>query len=103
LRRNNAVNLRVLLSTLSSATARKTIARGQKRALNRESEFIRFEVCGKVGHVTLDRPDTLNAITSSLDRVCLDFLDLRVIMAHGADPWWNVAIRLMIKSPISTS
>ena len=32
-----------------------------------------------------------------LDRVCLDFPDLRICMAHGADPWWGVAIRLMIK------
>lgn len=34
-----------------------------------------------------------------LDRVCVDFPDLSVIMAHGADPWWDVAIRLMIKHP----
>jgi predicted TIM-barrel fold metal-dependent hydrolase len=32
-----------------------------------------------------------------LDRVCLDFPELVVIMAHGADPWWDVAIRLMLK------
>jgi predicted TIM-barrel fold metal-dependent hydrolase len=32
-----------------------------------------------------------------LDRVCLDFPDLKICMAHGADPWWGVAIRLMIK------
>ena len=32
-----------------------------------------------------------------LDEVCYFFPDLTVIMAHGADPWWNVAIRLMIK------
>jgi predicted TIM-barrel fold metal-dependent hydrolase len=32
-----------------------------------------------------------------LDRVCLQFPELRVCMAHGADPWWGVAIRLMIK------
>jgi len=34
-----------------------------------------------------------------LDRVCLDFPELTIIMAHGADPWWDVAIRLMIKYP----
>jgi uncharacterized protein len=34
-----------------------------------------------------------------LDRVCFDFPDLTVVMAHGADPWWDVAIRLMIKWP----
>ena len=34
-----------------------------------------------------------------IDRVCLDFPNLRLIMAHGADPWWGTAIRLMIKYP----
>ena len=28
-----------------------------------------------------------------LDRVCADFPELTVVMAHGADPWWEVAIR----------
>lgn len=32
-----------------------------------------------------------------LDRVCYHFPDLRICMAHGADPWWDWAIRLMIK------
>jgi predicted TIM-barrel fold metal-dependent hydrolase len=32
-----------------------------------------------------------------LDRVCLDFPMLKVCMAHGADPWWGEATRLMIK------
>ncbi len=32
-----------------------------------------------------------------LDRVCLDFPELELVMAHGADPWWDVAIRLMLK------
>jgi predicted TIM-barrel fold metal-dependent hydrolase len=32
-----------------------------------------------------------------LDEVCLFFPELELIMAHGADPWWNVAIRLMLK------
>jgi len=32
-----------------------------------------------------------------LDRVCLDFPQLKVCMAHGSDPWWGVAIRLMLK------
>jgi predicted TIM-barrel fold metal-dependent hydrolase len=32
-----------------------------------------------------------------LDRVCLDFPELRLCMAHGADPWWGVATRLMLK------
>jgi len=32
-----------------------------------------------------------------LDRVCIRFPELKLCMAHGADPWWDVAIRLMIK------
>jgi uncharacterized protein len=32
-----------------------------------------------------------------LDEVCLFFPELTIIMANGADPWWNVAIRLMVK------
>ncbi len=34
-----------------------------------------------------------------LDEVMLFFPDLRMVMAHGADPWWDVAIRLMLKYP----
>ncbi len=32
-----------------------------------------------------------------LDRVCIRFPELKLVMIHGADPWWDVAIRLMIK------
>jgi predicted TIM-barrel fold metal-dependent hydrolase len=32
-----------------------------------------------------------------LDRVCVRFPELRLCMIHGADPWWDVAIRLMVK------
>jgi uncharacterized protein len=32
-----------------------------------------------------------------LDRVCLRFPELKLCMMHGADPWWDTAIRLMIK------
>ncbi len=32
-----------------------------------------------------------------LDEVCIFFPELTLVMAHGADPWWAVAIRLMIK------
>ncbi len=32
-----------------------------------------------------------------LDKVCLHFPELKLVMAHGADPWWSFAIRLMIK------
>ena len=34
-----------------------------------------------------------------LDRVCVRFPELKLCMIHGADPWWDVAIRLMIKYP----
>jgi len=34
-----------------------------------------------------------------LDEVCLFYPELKLIMAHGADPWWGEAIRLMIKYP----
>jgi predicted TIM-barrel fold metal-dependent hydrolase len=34
-----------------------------------------------------------------LDRVCLHFPDLQLVMAHGADPWWSEACRLMLKYP----
>jgi predicted TIM-barrel fold metal-dependent hydrolase len=34
-----------------------------------------------------------------LDRVCLHFPDLVLVMAHGADPWWGEAIRLLLKYP----
>lgn len=32
-----------------------------------------------------------------LDRVCYYFPELNLSMIHGADPWWDTAIRLMIK------
>lgn len=34
-----------------------------------------------------------------LDKVCHHFPELKLIMQHGADPWWDFAIRLMIKYP----
>jgi predicted TIM-barrel fold metal-dependent hydrolase len=34
-----------------------------------------------------------------LDRICYRFPDLRLCMAHGADPWWGTAMRLIIKYP----
>ena len=34
-----------------------------------------------------------------LDEVCLFWPELRLIMAHGADPWWGEAIRLLLKYP----
>jgi len=32
-----------------------------------------------------------------LDKVCLHFPELKLVMAHGADPWWGEACRLMLK------
>ncbi|WP_280364861.1 amidohydrolase family protein [Nocardia wallacei] len=32
-----------------------------------------------------------------LDRVCYRFPELRLCMIHGADPWWDTAIRLLMK------
>ena len=32
-----------------------------------------------------------------LDRVCIRFPELKLCMIHGADPWWDTAIRLMQK------
>ncbi len=32
-----------------------------------------------------------------LDEICLFFPELVLVMAHGADPWWREAIRLMLK------
>ncbi len=32
-----------------------------------------------------------------LDRVCFRFPELKLCMIHGADPWWDTAIRLMLK------
>ena len=32
-----------------------------------------------------------------IDRVCYRFPELKLSMIHGADPWWDVAIRLMLK------
>ncbi|MCX5045361.1 amidohydrolase family protein [Aldersonia sp. NBC_00410] len=34
-----------------------------------------------------------------LDRVCVRFPELKLCMIHGADPWWDIAIRLLIKYP----
>jgi predicted TIM-barrel fold metal-dependent hydrolase len=34
-----------------------------------------------------------------LDEVCLFFPELVLVMAHGADPWWGEAIRLLLKYP----
>ena len=33
----------------------------------------------------------------TLDAICLQFPELKLCMAHGAHPWWELAIRLMQK------
>ena len=32
-----------------------------------------------------------------LDQVLLDFPQLKLVMLHGADPWWGVAMRLLLR------
>lgn len=33
------------------------------------------------------------------DRVCYDFPELRIVMRHGAEPWEELAVKLMLKWP----
>src|SRR5581483_9539563 len=33
------------------------------------------------------------------DVVCYDFPDLRIVMRHGAEPWEELAVKLMLKYP----
>ncbi len=33
------------------------------------------------------------------DQVCFDFPDLRIVMRHGAEPWEDLAVKLMLKWP----
>ena len=33
------------------------------------------------------------------DQVCYDFADLRIVMRHGAEPWEDLAVKLMLKWP----
>ena len=33
------------------------------------------------------------------DQVCYDFPELRVVMRHGAEPWEDLAVKLMLKWP----
>jgi predicted TIM-barrel fold metal-dependent hydrolase len=34
-----------------------------------------------------------------LDQVCYDFPELRIVMRHGAEPWTDLAVNLMLKWP----
>jgi predicted TIM-barrel fold metal-dependent hydrolase len=33
------------------------------------------------------------------DQVCFDFPELRIVMRHGAEPWQELAVKLMLKWP----
>ena len=33
------------------------------------------------------------------DNVCYDFPELRIVMRHGAEPWTELAMKLMLKWP----
>jgi uncharacterized protein len=65
-----------------------------------------FQTC-----VDLDIPIVMNAgiagprVPSAcqdvmhFDQVCFDFPELRVVMRHGAEPWEDLAVKLMLKWP----
>jgi uncharacterized protein len=65
-----------------------------------------FQTC-----VDLDIPVVLNAGVPGprvpgdcqdvrhFDQVCYDFPELRVVMRHGAEPWEELAVKLMLKWP----
>jgi predicted TIM-barrel fold metal-dependent hydrolase len=37
--------------------------------------------------------------TGHFDEVCFDFPELKVVMRHGAEPWEDLAVKLMLKWP----
>ncbi|MET0887019.1 MAG: amidohydrolase family protein [Mycetocola sp.] len=65
-----------------------------------------FQTC-----VDLDIPIILNAgipgprvpgacqDVMHFDQVCFDFPELRIVMRHGAEPWQDLAVKLMLKWP----
>jgi len=65
-----------------------------------------FQAC-----IDLDLPVVLNAGIAGprfpsacqdvmhFDQVCYDFPELRVVMRHGAEPWEDLAVKLMLKWP----
>jgi predicted TIM-barrel fold metal-dependent hydrolase len=65
-----------------------------------------FQTC-----IDLDIPIVLNAGVAGprvpsacqevmhFDQVCFDFPELRVVMRHGAEPWEDLAVKLMLKWP----
>ena len=34
-----------------------------------------------------------------LDEVCYDFPELKIVMRHGAEPWVDLAVKLLLKWP----
>jgi predicted TIM-barrel fold metal-dependent hydrolase len=36
---------------------------------------------------------------AGFDQVCYDFPELRIVMCHGAEPWEDLAVKLMLKWP----
>jgi predicted TIM-barrel fold metal-dependent hydrolase len=65
-----------------------------------------FQTC-----IDLDLPVVLNAGVAGprlpsacqdvmhFDQVCYDFPELRIVMRHGAEPWEDLAVKLMLKWP----
>ena len=65
-----------------------------------------FQTC-----IDLDIPVVLNAGIAGprlpsacqdvmhFDQVCYDFPELRIVMRHGAEPWEDLAVKLMLKWP----
>jgi uncharacterized protein len=65
-----------------------------------------FQTC-----IDLDLPIVLNAGVPGprvpgacqdvmhFDQVCYDFPELRIVMRHGAEPWEDLAVKLMLKWP----
>jgi hypothetical protein len=65
-----------------------------------------FQTC-----IDLDIPIVLNAgipgprvpaacqDVMHFDQVCFDFPELRIVMRHGAEPWQELAVKLMLKWP----
>ena len=65
-----------------------------------------FQTC-----IDLDLPIVLNAgipgprvpgacqHVEHFDQVCYDFPELRIVMRHGAEPWQELAVKLMLKWP----
>ncbi|WP_419826406.1 amidohydrolase family protein [Sphingomonas sp.] len=75
-------------------------------AINSKEMYVIYAAC-----VDLDLPILLNAgvpgprypmapqKTELIDEVCWYFPDLKVVMRHGAEPWEDLAVKLMLKYP----